>query len=108
MAKKKFKKKSKLLENNLSTREDFFYEEPNIVLNSKQYDLYKDYQVYQVILDNKLVIAYAGIFNNGKFNYSIKNETFDCHEAAIVRVICKQIRFKGLRPFLNPKLSIQQ
>ena len=62
-----------------------------------------NYSVYSIYHSNNL-IAYAGIFEDGKFNYVVLDDIYLEYENSILELIHNEIYKKGLVPFLNPRL----
>lgn len=55
------------------------------------------YTVYDIFM-GKTIVGYIGIFEDGKYNYSISHRIFDCLDSEILNLI--QSEFSGKTPFL--------
>lgn len=62
-----------------------------------------NYSVYSIYHSNA-IIAYAGIFEDGKFNYVVLDDIYLKYEDSILELIHNEIRQHGLIPTLNPHL----
>ena len=62
-----------------------------------------NYSVYSICRCNTIV-AYAGIFKDGRFNYVIIETIYLKNEQRILKLIRNEVRKLGLEPALNPGL----
>ena len=75
------------------------------LLSFPMISLREDYDVYRILIGEKTVIGYFGVFKSGIFNYVVVREKNEIDETHLLRFLKNFIRDSGLTQMLNPHMK---